>query len=65
MTIEKAKERAEFYFEFNDEARSIMVDTGVFTKKDFDAFDDEQKILVAEDLDQQIKEEIGMLISEM
>ena len=62
MNIEEANIVTELYFTFNNEARSIMVDTGVFTKKDFDTFDDEQKILVAEDLDRQLREEISMLL---
>ena len=63
MSVQEANEYVKGYFEFNTEARSYMQDqteTGVFNKADWDKFDGETKIAVAEDLQYQVRQEVGM-----
>jgi hypothetical protein len=58
MTVSKAKKIVKMYFEYNTEASSWAYDLGMFTKSDVKSMDDETLVLVAEDLEQQLKEEL-------
>ena len=65
MNKEEALEYLKYYFLYNTEARSYMqdeTDEGVFTHAQALKFDDETLICVAEDLKDQIREELGYLI---
>ena len=65
MTLRKAKNYLSMYFDLNSEAYSCFQDItpdGVFTKNDIIKFDSETTINVAQDIEYQVRCEIGYLI---